>query len=144
MAWLFIIALLCGGSPVAGAVLSRPLKARERLLWMMALLAMLGGVIGLYCSFWVRWQPAPTLRYVGFPFPAMIWQLEKGQWVDYVGTPLTAAMNIGLFAGSGAFLALCWMVFLRFRLTQKLGRDQKGPSIAGAGRSDVFDGNRES
>jgi len=108
---------LCIGSPFVGIALSARLKARGQLLGVMALLASIGGVIGLYCSFYVRWQPSPTLRYLGFPFPAMIWQLENGEWVDYVGTPVTAAMNIALFAGVGAFLGLCWIAFFRLRPT---------------------------
>jgi len=52
---------------------------------------------GLYCGFQVRWQPSATRRCVGFLFPAMIWRLENGRWVDYVGSPITAIMDVAIF-----------------------------------------------
>jgi hypothetical protein len=119
--WIFVIAVLFVGSPIWGAVLAKPLKARGALLGMMALFAFLGGAIGTCTSFCVVWQRSPTLRYRGFPFPAFIWQLENGKWVDYVGSPLTAVMNVTLFAGAGAFLVFCWIAFLRMRLSRKSG-----------------------
>lgn len=123
MAWLVIIALLFIGAPIAAVALAAPLPGRKSLLLFALALAVLGGMIGFYCSFWVRWQPSPTLRYLGFPFPAMIWQLENGEWVDYVGTPITAAMNIALFSGVGSFLSLILISLQRLR--QRAGKTHK-------------------
>jgi len=50
-------------------------------------------VLGVPASFWFgavfQYQVTPTVKYCGFPFPAAVFVLENGRWVDYVsGLPM--------------------------------------------------------
>jgi hypothetical protein len=64
--------------------------------------------LGLYSAYDIRWMPSRTLRFVGFPYPAFIWQLENGKWVDYVGSAITAAMDVALFVSVATLPLLIW------------------------------------
>ena len=89
------------------------LPSKSSLLTAAAVMAVVGGIAGAFCSFNVLWQPSPTIRYLGFPFPAMIWRLEDGQWVDYVGGPITTAMNVVWFAAVCVVPIFGWVVLQR-------------------------------
>jgi hypothetical protein len=105
-----LISLLIAFATIA---LALRLPARSSILSVVACLAVVGGIAGVYCSFNVRWQPSPTIRYLGFPFPAMLWRLENGQWVDYVGGPITAVMNVAWFFAVSTLPVFAWLVFQR-------------------------------
>ena len=99
---LWIIAL---GSTIWLSSMS-PIRSR---FWLVIfLIGICAGLLGWFCAFYVSWSPSPILRYAGFPFPAMIWQFENGQWVDYVGTPVTAIMDVSLFAAVATLPLLIW------------------------------------
>lgn len=116
MVWFAVLAAIVFiGAPTAAAVLASPLPQRASLRAVTVVLAIAGGTVGGFCSFYVQWQPSPTQRDLGFPFPAIIWRLESGQWVDFVGTPITAAMNIALFSGVGSLISLACVSLLRRR-----------------------------
>ena len=55
-------------------------------VWWVALysLLFLGIATGIWAGFMLEYHVSPTLRFVGFPFPMVIFQLESGTWVDYV------------------------------------------------------------
>jgi hypothetical protein len=94
---------------LGGAIwLSTKSQNRSRFWWLIFGAGATAGVLGLFSAFEISWQPSPTLRYLGFPFPAMIWQLENGQWVDYVGTPVTAVMDVLLFVAVATLPLLAW------------------------------------
>jgi hypothetical protein len=77
--WLLTIGILCLALSLATVLLALRLPTRLPVLAAIASLAVIGGIAGAFSSFHVHWQPSPTLRYLGFPFPAMIWQFENGQ-----------------------------------------------------------------
>jgi hypothetical protein len=108
-----IIGIICLVLAIATVPLALRLQARSSILAVVGCLAVLGGIVGVYCSFNVRWQPSPTIRYLGFPFPAILWQLENGQWVDYVGGPITAVMNVAWFAAASVVPVFAWVIFQR-------------------------------
>ena len=81
--------------------------------WLFLLVAIAAAAAGSFCAFGVHWQPSPTLRYLGFPFPAMVWQLENGEWVDYVGTPITAIMDVAVFVAAATLPVLVGSVIHR-------------------------------
>lgn len=48
-------------------------------------LALIGSLVGLWLGFAFVYQPAPDLKIQGWPFPILVFLLENGRWVDYVG-----------------------------------------------------------
>ncbi|MGN6625993.1 MAG: hypothetical protein ACTHLN_05185 [Tepidisphaeraceae bacterium] len=112
---LLAIGIICLVLSATSVPLASRLPSRSSVFTSVVVLAILGGIVGLVCSFYVRWQPSPTIRYLGFPFPAMLLQLENGEWVDYVGGPITAVMNVIWFAAVCVVPVFVWVLFQRLR-----------------------------
>jgi hypothetical protein len=86
-----------------------------------SLLLLAGLVVGVAASNWDR-QVSPTLRFMGWPLPMVIFQLEQGAWFDYVHPPIVAvgilAVNVLLVAG-GALLPLSVVVWVSVRRNKR-------------------------
>jgi hypothetical protein len=55
----------------------------------------IGIALGMWLGCLFTYQVAPGLRYIGFPVPALVLQLEDGRWVDYVGLiPVVLPFNV--------------------------------------------------
>ena len=59
--------------------------------------------VGIVAGFWLgisfTYQVAPDTRYIGFPVPGLVLQLEDGRWVDYVGLlPVVVPFNVIMIA----------------------------------------------
>jgi ABC-type xylose transport system permease subunit len=52
-----------------------------------------GGAVGVWCTFWLQYQPSPTMRITGFPFSIETLALSNGQWVPY---PAPSAVVVDL------------------------------------------------
>jgi hypothetical protein len=52
----------------------------------------------------------------------MLWQLEDGQWVDFVGGPITAVMNVVWFASVSIVPVFVWVIFQRPWCTGRAGK----------------------
>jgi hypothetical protein len=109
--WLFFIVeplwIVALGSTIWLSSIS-PIRSWR---WLVVfLVGIFAGLIGLFSAYQVSWSPSPTIRYLGFPFPAMLWQLEDGRWVDYVGTPITAVMDVALFVAVATLPLLAWII----------------------------------
>ena len=53
--------------------------------WLFLGTFLLGGIAtGIWSGFMLEYQASPSLRFGGFPFPMVIFQLESGTWIDYV------------------------------------------------------------
>jgi hypothetical protein len=110
------------------------LRIRGGVCWWSAFsVLVLGGVAaGLLVSLGER-QDSPTRRVVGWPFPAAIFKLEHGNWVDYV-TPAPIAIGVialdtGVIA-SGALLPLIGAAW--FYTWHRAGAGKESPNkIAG-------------
>lgn len=60
-----------------------------------AVVVVLAGVpVGFWIGAAYRYPVSPTVEYCGFPFPAAIFILESGRWIDYVGNPLVVFGNV--------------------------------------------------
>ena len=118
---LLIVGIICIALSITIVPLALRLPSKKSILVTAAVVTVGFGAVGLFCSFNVRWQPSPTIRYLGFPFPAMLWQLENGKWVDYVGGPITGAMNVIWFAAVGLVPVFAWVVWQRPWRTHKGG-----------------------
>jgi len=72
-------------------------------------------------SVFITYSPSPTVRIMGFPFPAAAWEYSDGKWLDFVGIttlPFYAA-NFIIFL----FLPqLCFVVFRTLNLRIATGR----------------------
>jgi hypothetical protein len=90
-------------------------KIRSRLLLMIFIVGIGAGLLGLFSAYKLTWSPSPTIRCLGFPFPAMLWQREGNEWVDYVGTPLTAVMDVAFFIAVATLPLLTWTVIGHIR-----------------------------
>src|SRR6266571_2537188 len=54
--------------------------------WVFFIAAILAGGVGAsWCAFYAEYRPREDLRYLSAPVPAMVLQLEDGNWVDFVG-----------------------------------------------------------
>jgi len=81
------------------------LRAVWRLRWpsswhiaTLGLLAM-GLLLGLFVGCILNYPVAPGVRYVGFPFPALVLRFEDGRWIDYVGLiPVIVPFNVFVIA----------------------------------------------
>jgi len=93
---LGVVVLLVGG--VAARYLFRTLqKGRLGLYWLTAeVVALLGGLGLGAVLFTLRYHYSPTIRIIGFPFPAAFLELHSGYWDDY-GGPLTLPAMLGNF-----------------------------------------------
>lgn len=83
---LFGLALLLASTLAAGVIacLSEP---NRKLRLSHAGLVAAGCVAAVWCTFFLEYQPNPTLRIVGFPLPVAVFRLQNGQWFDFVGGP---------------------------------------------------------
>jgi hypothetical protein len=59
---------------------------RKGPVWWLALLMLLlaGGLAGIWCGFYLEYQPTENLRVYRFPLLVVVWKRENGDWVDYV------------------------------------------------------------
>jgi hypothetical protein len=63
----------------------------------------LGIAVGMWLGCLFIYKVAPGLRYIGFPVPGLVLQLEDGRWVDYVGLiPVVVPFNV--FTVASCFL----------------------------------------
>ena len=83
---IFALALLLVATLVAGLVSCRS-EPNRRLRLAFGGLVAVGCAAAVWCTFFLQYQPSPTLRVAGFPFPVAVFQLRNGQWSDYVGGP---------------------------------------------------------
>ncbi|MFT3785957.1 MAG: hypothetical protein QM770_07305 [Tepidisphaeraceae bacterium] len=113
MTWLLLLGIVFVILAVATVPLALRLPIGATALTTAAALALIGAGVGVVCSFTVHWQPSPTLRFIGFPFPGLILQLEEGQWVDYVGGPITMVLNAVWFAAGFVVPVFVWVVLQR-------------------------------
>jgi hypothetical protein len=56
-------------------------------------LILVGGAIGLWSGACFEYQVSERHRFVGFPIPMAVFQLEDGRWVDYIGNPLVVLLD---------------------------------------------------
>lgn len=108
------LSLLLVATLVAGFVscLHEP-SGKLRLSFSALLVA--GIAAAVWCTFYVEYQPSPTLRISGFPVPVAVFELRNGQWTDYVGGP-------GLFIDLivvPSFVALPLSMVLLVRATRR-------------------------
>ncbi len=55
----------------------------------------IGIPIGVWFGCALTYQVAPDMRYIGFPVPFIVLQLENDRWVDYVGLiPVIVPFNV--------------------------------------------------
>ena len=96
-------ALLGLGTLIAGGFAARYLirefrAGRIARAWLAAELCVALSGIALGCSLWgYTAQSSPTLKTIGFPFLAGVFELHDGRWEDYVGA-ITLPAVIGNFA----------------------------------------------
>ena len=95
-------------------------RIRSRFLLTILIVGIAAGLFGLFSAYEVNWSLSPTVRCLGFPFPAMLWQLEGDKWVDYVGTPLTAVMDVAFFIAAATLPLLTWDVISRIRKRRQI------------------------
>jgi hypothetical protein len=115
MVFLILMVVLIAAAAVMISTWSLLRRRQAGVWWWTAFIALLvsGLVAGSILSFWEH-QDSPTRRLIGWPFPAAVFKLEEGQWVDYV-TPVPAALLIMVFnailvasAASLPLLGLAW------------------------------------
>jgi hypothetical protein len=105
MAFLFILLLfaLSLWSLVALFRRLRRLNAGLVLWFAFAVLVVLGGVVGLWCSFYGEYHVREDFRVASFPIPIVFFRLEEGNWVDFPVPDYqvwpTAITNILLITG---------------------------------------------
>ena len=63
----------------------------------------LGIAVGIWLGCLCTYQVAPGLRYIGFPLPGLVLQLEDGRWVDYVGL-IPVVLTFNVFTVASCFL----------------------------------------
>src|SRR5688572_27404992 len=80
------LSLLLASTLVAGFV-SCLYEPSQKLRLAFAALCVAGVAAAVWCTFFLEYQPSPTLRVVGFPVPVVVFELRNGQWSDYVGGP---------------------------------------------------------
>jgi hypothetical protein len=71
--------------------------------WNALALAWLAGAgLGVWSGFFFEYQPSPKLKFLGFPVPVVVFQLEgppgDEDWVDFPGSPLFALSDILIMA----------------------------------------------
>lgn len=44
-----------------------------------------GCAVAMWSTFFFKYQPNPSYRIEGFPIPVVVFHLENGNWVDFVG-----------------------------------------------------------
>jgi hypothetical protein len=55
----------------------------------------IGIAVGMWLGCFCTYQVTPDLRYIGFPVPGLVLQLEDGRWIDYVGLiPVVLPFNV--------------------------------------------------
>ena len=115
---VLVLALLLFATLVAGFVscLHEP-SGKLRLSFSALLVA--GIAAAVWCTFYLEYQPSPTLRIVGFPVPIAVFELRNGQWSDYVGGP-------GLFVDLVAVPALVAMPLSLVLLVRAIRRRNAG------------------
>ncbi len=112
--WLVLLSILA----VLGLVHVATFYAISRLprpdLWFVAAIGMLavGVVVGFWCGTSFEYQVSDVRRQIGFPFPIMVFQLENGQWVDYVGGPLGTVLDVFVIA-TGAIVPVSIALLVR-------------------------------
>jgi len=84
---ILTLTFLMGATLVAGLICCLDEQDR-RLKRAFAALFVVGCITGVWCTFFFEYQPSAGLRILGFPMPVMIFKLQNGNWVDYVGGPL--------------------------------------------------------
>jgi len=67
-----------------------------------ALLLSVGVPVGVWLAFFYRYAWSDHFEVLGFPIPVLVFELEDGKWVDYVGNPILAFVS--LFLVVSAFL----------------------------------------
>lgn len=119
MAWLVSTELLFLAILVAVFGLAAGTTRPNRFRAIATIALIIGCASGAFSAFLISWSPSPTLRFQGFPFPAGIFHLEDGKWADFVGSPITAAMDISLFATVALLPILAWILADRRHATSK-------------------------
>jgi hypothetical protein len=80
----------------------------------------LGTLLGIAAAM-IVYPVSPTARLVGFPFPAAIWELHDGIWMDYVGGCSTLLAMVGDFVIGFALPHAVWLFLVRKRTDLKIG-----------------------
>jgi hypothetical protein len=105
------------------------LVQRARALWWIiwSILLVAASVAGIYCTTGVEYMADPKLRVVGFPLPIVMFELEKGQWVDFPNDlgALVFLVNVLLF-GFVLTLPFSIVVFFRFGIWPRTPERTRG------------------
>jgi hypothetical protein len=64
------------------------------------LFLLVGVAVGGWCGFLYRYQWSEGVELLGFPIPILVFKLEDGHWVDYVGNPLLGFVSVSLVASA--------------------------------------------
>ena len=127
MIWLIVLlgVALALAVPICAFWLAGGLPSAYRIRIGTSACAIVGAAVGGYAGFCVYWSPADGKKFLGFPFPFVIFVWEDGRWVDYIGPPIGPAIDILLFIAAFTFPMLIWVLICRFRsMRRHIARDR--------------------
>jgi hypothetical protein len=134
--WTTVILLLAGANLATVRSLYR--NRRGRVWWGSLILLLIAGAgAGIYCTFFLEYQPTETLKIIGFPLALGVFRLEEGEWIDYVSRAMLLAIAydvlVVMLAAVLPLSAVCCFNSLRGR-GQASARDAAGDRSRLAGR----------
>lgn len=104
----------------------RTIARQHKPIWRRAtvLLLSVGVPVGIWLAMFYRYAWSDHFEVLGFPIPVLVFQLEDGRWVDYVGNPLLAFVSLFLVASAFLLpvslgLLLDWLRRQRMRISAK-------------------------
>jgi hypothetical protein len=86
LATVYVLTLALAGIVLAG-ISYMPAETNATVRRGFFILFAIGCVTAVWCTFFLEYQPRPTLRIRGFPLPVAVFELQNGQWIDFVGGP---------------------------------------------------------
>ena len=86
-----LVIVVLGGTLVAGMRFWF-VETSRKLRIMFAALLVAGCVAAVWCTFFLEYQPSPTLRLRGFPVPLTVFRLQNGNWVNLPGMIIPSAI----------------------------------------------------
>jgi hypothetical protein len=132
----FILGMACVGCVVSAYAAYLVLRGRLSKLFTVTTATALGLGLTLGAILASREvTSSETMRVFGWPFPVAILEFKDQQWIDYVGSPLTALANFFILLGLPQILNLFVIgtIVTTRRLAARVGIQEVVPRIAAQG-----------